>query len=78
LGNFSYLPMVVGSLGFVLGHGSGFFFSFWFSGLRQLKSLLGHLAFGSLWGFFVLCAWRCLLVLFCPGAPTLFCLSKIK
>ena len=55
LGNFSYLPMVVGSFGFVLGHGSGFFLGFWFWVLRQLKSLLGHLAGGSLWGFCVVC-----------------------
>ena len=82
--------MVVGSLGFVLGHGFGF------GVLRQIKSLLGHLAVGSLWGFFVMCAcdvclccsvcvvlfvlFACvvLIVLFCPAAPTLFCLSKIK
>ncbi len=107
--------MVVGSFGFVLGHGSSFFSGFRFWHLRQLKSLLGHLTVGSLLGFFVLCACVvligdvclccfacvvflvlfclccfacvvllvlfllcCLLVLFCPGAPTLFCLSKIK
>ncbi len=56
MGNFSYLPKVVGSWGFVLGHGSGFFFGFWFWVLRQLKSLLGHLAVGSPLGFFVMFA----------------------
>ncbi len=56
--------MVVGSFGFVLGHGSGFFFGFWFWGLRQLKSLLGHLAFGSLLGFFVMSVCVFLFVLF--------------
>jgi hypothetical protein len=44
--------MVVGSWGFVLGHGSSFFWGFWV--VRQIKSLLGHLAGGSLLGFFVL------------------------